>query len=95
MPAKVKPAHYRGSYHVTSRRVRQAAQADPLTRCWRCGRTLAEHPPHRNGAPARWMAGHIVDGLIGGPLAPEASTCNLSAGATAGNQRRGRTLLRW
>lgn len=94
MPAKVKPAHYRGGYHVAARRVRQAANADPATTCWRCGRTLAEHKPHKTGKPARWMAGHIIDGQAGGPLLPEASTCNLEAGARYGNRKRQRVTSR-
>ena len=84
-----KPAHYRGSYHVRSRAVRAAAYADPTTRCWRCGRTLGMHPPHKNGKPARWTAGHIRDSDPSSPLAAEASTCNLSAGARYGNRLRG------
>lgn len=90
-----KAPHHRGGYHVNARRVRQMANANPDTRCWRCGLTLAQHPPHKNGTPAKWTAGHVVDGQVGGPLAPEASTCNYSAGATAGNQRRGGTDLTW
>lgn len=85
---KSKGAHHRGTYHVDSRRVRAAANANPGTTCWRCGRTLAEHPPHRNGAPAHWTAGHIIDGDPTSPLAPEVSTCNYTAGAVTGNQRR-------
>ena len=65
---KSKGAHHRGTYHVDSRRVRAAANANPGTTCWRCGRTLAEHPPHRNGAPAHWTAGHIIDGDLAGPV---------------------------
>lgn len=85
MPRKVKPAHYRGSYLVRARHVRQAAYADPSTPCGRCGLTLSEHPPHHNGKPARWQAGHVNDGEAGGRLRPEASTCNLSAGGVLGN----------
>ena len=81
--------HYRGSYHVRSRQVRDAANADPSTRCWRCGRTLAMHEPHKNGKPARWTAGHIRDSDPTSPLAAEASTCNKAAGATYGNRLRG------
>ena len=77
----MKPAHYRGSYHVRARNIRAAANANPNTRCWRCGRTLAQHPPHHNGNPAKWTAGHLRDGDPTSPLAPEASTCNYSAGA--------------
>lgn len=90
-----KAPHHRGTYHVTAAKVRANANANPDTKCWRCGRTLAQHPPHKNGKPAKWTAGHRVDGQVGGPLAPEASTCNYSAGATTGNQRRGGTDLTW
>ena len=81
-------AHHSGRYHAQAKAVRAAANADPTTRCWACGRTLAEHPPHRNGSPARWTAGHVNDGQVGGPLLPEASTCNFSRGARMGNARR-------
>ena len=84
-----KPAHYRGSYHVRSRAVRQAAYANPDTRCWRCGLTLAECRPHRNGKPARWTAGHVLDSNPNSPLLPECSPCNKSAGASYGNRLRG------
>lgn len=84
-----KPAHYQGSYHVRSRLVREAAYADPSTRCWRCGRTLDQHPPHKTGAPPRWTAGHVRDGDPTSPLLPEASTCNKTAGARYGNRLRG------
>lgn len=83
-----KPWHA-GSYHVTSRRIREQAAADPLTQCWRCGRTLDQHPPHKTGKPARWTAGHVVDSDPTSPLLPEASTCNKSAGARYGNRLRG------
>ena len=88
MTGKQGKAHYAGTYLVDARHVRAAANANPHTRCWRCGRTLAEHPPHRNGRPARWQAGHVVDGQVGGQLRPEASTCNTSAGASHGNRKR-------
>lgn len=80
--------HYSGPYQVRARAVRRAANANPHTRCWRCGRTLAEHPPHRNGQRPRWQAGHVIDSDPTSPLAPEASTCNTSAGATYGNVKR-------
>ncbi len=86
--AGAKAAHHRGTYHVDSRRVRDAANSDPLTKCWRCGLTIDEHQPHRNGKPARWQAGHLIDGDPASPLAPEASTCNGSAGGTLGNTRK-------
>ena len=82
MPARNR-SHYSGDYQRRARAVRQAAYADPTTRCWRCGRTLVEH-----GATARWDAGHVRDGDPLSPLAAEASSCNRSAGAAAGNRRR-------
>lgn len=89
-------AHYSGSYEREARAVREAAYRNPDTRCRRCGRTLQQHAPHRNGTPARWDAGHVNDGQPGGPLAPEASTCNRSAGAQLGNRtRRLSTSRRW
>jgi hypothetical protein len=83
-----KAAHHRGTHQARARAITTAANANPHTRCWRCGRTLEAHPPHRNGRPAYWTAGHTTDGQTNGQLLPEASTCNYSAGATAGNRRR-------
>jgi hypothetical protein len=57
-----KPKHYAGSYQVDARNVKHAAAANPLTLCWRCHRTLDQHPPHRNGNPAYWTAGHTQHG---------------------------------
>lgn len=96
----MKPAHYAGSYHVQARKVREAAKADPFTRCWRCGKTLAQHPRHKTGRLPHWTAGHVISGMPGGPLAPEASTCNYTAGARLGNRRQRaaqvtRTPLTW
>lgn len=80
MPSRVKGAHHMGTYHQASARVRAAAYANPGTRCWRCGRTL---PEIRKLKPrAKWTAGHLNDGQVNGPLAPECSPCNYSAGAT-------------
>ena len=91
---KSKGAHHRGTYHVDSRRVRAAANANPGTTCWRCGRTLAEHPPHHTGKPATWHAGHVNDGEINGTLRAEASTCNIAAGNAARARSSGRAQ-RW
>ena len=82
MPAHNR-SHYGGSYQLRARAVRAAAYANPLTQCWRCGKTLSEHGPG-----ARWDAGHVRDGDPTSPLAPEAASCNRSAGATLGNVRR-------
>lgn len=78
-----KAAHHRGSHQRRAKAVTDAAYMDPDTPCQRCGLTLDMHPPH-----ATWDAGHVVDGQVGGDLAPEASTCNRSAGAALGNRRR-------
>ncbi len=83
-----KGAHHSGDYQVRAQAVRDAANSDPNTKCWRCGKTLAEHEPHKGGKPARWTAGHIIDSDPTSPLAPEASTCNYIAGALTGNARR-------
>ena len=74
-------AHRSGDYQRRSRLVRQAANADPSTKCWQCGMTQAEH-----GRP--WTAGHVRDGDEGSPLLPECARCNYSRGATMGNRRR-------
>ena len=87
MPANNRD-HYTGSYKRHAKQVRDAAYADPTTRCARCGRTLHEHPPTRTGKPPRWDAGHVIDGLPGGPLQPEVAGCNRSAGATQANTNR-------
>ena len=82
MPA-LDRSHYSGSYARRAAAVRAAAYADPDTGCWRCGLTLAEHGPG-----ATWDAGHVRDGDPTSPLMAEASRCNRSAGAIAGNRRR-------
>jgi hypothetical protein len=104
---KVKAPHHRGTHQIRARRLTAYAYANPDTRCWRCGLTLAQHPPHKTGKPARWTAGHVNDGEMGGLLLPEASTCNYAAGAELGNQRspwrrrtpptppRGKTSRQW
>lgn len=88
-----KPAHYRGNYHRASARLRAHAYANPDTRCWRCGRTLADI--HTDHPRARWTAGHLVDGQAGGTLAPECSPCNYSAGARLRHANTRRTALTW
>jgi len=103
MPARNR-AHYSGDYTRRARELVARAYADPMTRCQRilengavCGLTLAQHPRHKSGTPARWDAGHVNDGQVDGPLRPEVSTCNRSAGARAGARRKRsfRTSRRW
>lgn len=83
-----KPAHYRGTYHVASAKVRAAAWANPLTTCWRCRLTMQQI--HLTHPRAKWTAGHLVDGQVGGPLAPECSPCNYAAGGRLRHTRRSR-----
>jgi hypothetical protein len=82
---KIKPPHYRGSYHVTSRKVRLAAWSDPGYRCPRCGMTFAEYAAVNGERAARWQAGHVRDGEVGGVLRPEHARCNIQAGLRARN----------
>lgn len=85
---KRKPAHHRGTHQVRARKVVAAANANPDTRCWRCGQ------PARPGDP--WQAGHVIDGQVDGELRPEHRSCNASAGATYGNRlRRHPTSRAW
>lgn len=76
-----------GGYHVEARACRTRAWADPDTRCRRCHRTI-DQCFHKDGTPGRWTAGHVVDGEVGGLLAPECSPCAAESGARRGNQMR-------
>ena len=76
-----KAPHHSGTYYRRAKHLRAAANANPNTRCWRCGRTLPEHEPHTTGRPATWHAGHVIPGDPSSPLLPEASTCNQEAAA--------------
>ena len=94
MARRPKPAHYRGPFHVQAMKVRDAANSDPTQRCWRCRQPIATCGPyrngrHKNGKPAHWTAGHVIDGQTGGQLLPECSPCATSSGATYGNALRG------
>jgi len=86
-PERPKPPHHKGRFRIESARVRAAAYANPDTRCWRCNNRLEDCRPHRNGKPAHWTAGHLIDGDINSPLLPECSSCNATAGAQLANQR--------
>ena len=88
-----KAEHHKGTHHRRSALIRQAAAANPSTQCWRCRKTMSEI--RKTKPRARWTAGHLVDGLKDGPLAPECSPCNFAAGARLGNQRRRRGTLAW
>jgi hypothetical protein len=83
--AKVKGPHHRGTFHVQGRHVRQSAYANPATKCWRCGLTLADYAKQHGTQAARWTAGHVRDGEVGGVLLPEHFRCNVQAGNRARN----------
>jgi hypothetical protein len=64
--------------------------ANPSTRCWRCGLTLAEIRARTpRSKRVVWQAGHTVDGDNSFPLAAECNVCNEAAGARYGNRKRG------
>ena len=86
MPSRVKAPHHKGSYDRRSRAVVAAAKADPTTVCWRCGKTLAQHPDTKAGNPPKWSAGHVIDSHPDSPLLPEVLSCNARAGALIGNR---------
>ena len=81
------PHHSDARYRRLAAAVRSAAYSDGSTRCARCGKTLDEgrlsHPR------ATWDAGHVIDGDLSAGLVAEHSSCNRSAGARAGNAKRG------
>lgn len=77
------------SFKLRAKPVRERAYADPSTRCWRCGRTLAEVREANPGRRVVWHAGHTVTGDPYSPLMAEDSLCNLrDAQATTTLQRR-------
>lgn len=73
--------HYAGAFDRLGRAVRDAANADPTTRCRTCG-GLA-----RPGDP--WQAGHVIDGDPNSPLQAEHRSCNARGGAAQTNRRKG------
>lgn len=90
--AKRKGAHHRGPHQRLSAQARARYNANLATRCARCGQ------PARPGDP--WQAGHKLDGVPATSVAdyqPEHASCNTSAGARLGNQRRKglRTTRAW
>ena len=81
-------SHYSGTFQKDARRVRKAAYDDPSTKCPTCGLTL-EQAQVGARTPVTWDAGHMLDGVKGSPLIAQHSSCNRSAGARAGNAKRG------
>jgi hypothetical protein len=81
--------HYQGDYAVRAGRVRRSADADPLTRCWRCGELARVDDP--------WQAGHVFDGDPDSPLMPEHRSCNVRAGVriTHAHRQLPKASRRW
>lgn len=80
MPAK-NQRHYEGDYKVRARALRNAAYADPSTRCFRCGLTLAEYKAQHPRRKADWHADHVVPGSRLSALVPSHASCNTQEGA--------------
>lgn len=81
--AKRKPQHS-GGHQRAADKVRAWGYANPWYTCPHCNLPLLPGVPGKD----TWDAGHVVDGTINGALRPEHSSCNRSAGATAGNFAR-------
>jgi hypothetical protein len=80
-------SHHQGDYAKRAALVRAQANANPDTRCGRCGQPARPDDP--------WTAGHIIDGQVGGALQPEHRSCNCAAGAARGNALREPRSERW
>lgn len=76
------------SFKLRAKPVRDRANADPTTRCWRCGRTLAEVRRAEPGRTVAWHAGHTVTGDRWSPLLAECSVCNLRDAAKTTTLKR-------
>jgi len=84
-----KPWH-RGRHNEWSRQLRAAWNANPDTRCARCGLTRTEGIA-KWGKQGEWEAGHKRPGTIAHSTLdyqPEHRHCNRSEGAAMGNRNR-------
>lgn len=89
-------------YIKAAARITGLAKGTPTAICWKHGTHVSQCPPHRNGTPSKWVAGHTIDGSTnwtpwyhvslqpppGDWLAPQCSASNSSDGAAYGNRRR-------
>jgi hypothetical protein len=91
MTGRPNRAHHQGDYSRRARAVRDWANSHPDTICWRCGLTQVQYATTHGARAARWQAGHVVDGQVGGELLPEHARCN----AQAGNRAREPRSQRW
>lgn len=90
-----KPAHYSGSYRTRARLIVLAAVRNPLTRCWRCGLTMAEIKLLYPGRRITWQAGHTKDRDSSRPILAEHSYCNERHGQAAGESLKMNHSKRW
>ena len=88
MPALRGRHKYRGDYQTRSRLVREAAYANPATRCRWCLLTLAEAQALYPEKSVKWDAGHRDHTDPRAPLAAEHAHCNRSEGQAFGVQKR-------
>jgi hypothetical protein len=80
-----KRALYGGTYPARAKLVREAAYANPATRCWRCHKTLAEGIALYGRERAQWQAGHVSP-VPGSVLRPEHAHCNWQEGRSRGGK---------
>jgi len=80
-----KRAMYGGRYPARAKLVRDAAYANPGTRCWRCHLTLAEGIARYGRKGAQWQAGHVSP-VPGSVLRPEHAWCNWQEGRSRGGK---------
>lgn len=73
-------------HQVRAKVLREAAYANPGTRCWRCRRTLAEVMAAEPSRKVVWHAGHT--GGRYDPLMAECSLCNLRDSARMTTAKR-------
>lgn len=80
-------SHYGWRHDQRAKQVRDAANANPLTRCWKCGLTLDQVRAKFPGRRVVWDAGHTIDGDPHCALLAECSPCNRGGGADLTNWR--------
>jgi hypothetical protein len=74
------------AHDLRAKPIRERAYADPSTRCWRCGRTLAEVKAAEPMRRVVWHAGHT--GGRWDPLLAECSLCNWRDSAATTRMKR-------
>jgi hypothetical protein len=54
--------HRNRRYVKDSAIIRQYANVTPSAVCWLHGTHVTQCPPHKDGTPSTWVAGHTIDG---------------------------------